>query len=61
MKLSKVDLVYDIYLNFVNENLIWEFQISKITFINENSGFGSFNISHKKLPESLLFPYLIKW
>ena len=48
MKLSKVDLVYDIYLNFVNENLIWEFQISKITFINENSGFGSFNITTEK-------------
>ena len=35
----------DIYLHFVNENLISEFQISKITFITENSGFGSFNIT----------------
>ena len=38
----------DIYLNFVNENLISGFQISKITFINENSGFGSFNITTEK-------------
>ena len=33
----------DIYFHFVNENLISEFQISKITFITENSGFGSFS------------------
>ena len=35
----------DIYFHFVNENLISEFQISKIMFITENSGFGSFNIT----------------
>ena len=51
----------DIWIHFVNENLNSGFQISKIMFITENSGFGSFNISHKKLPESFLFPYLIKW
>ena len=33
------------YIHFVNEKLISEFQISKIMFITENSGFGSFNIT----------------
>ena len=36
---------YDIYIHFVNEKLNSEFQISKIMFITENSGFGSFNIT----------------
>ena len=35
----------DIWIHFVNENLNSVFQISKIMFITENLGFGSFSIT----------------